>query len=251
MSNSPRSEPGSADAQSRIVRVEDLRDSERDAMHELLQMHFQGVTRDRFEADLEEKESVVLLYGNGTLGGFSTLMRLRAEVGGQTVVAFYSGDTIVAEAFQGFSELSRLWSRHTFALAEELRREEPDLRIYWLLISAGYKTYRFLPLFFRRFYPSPDSYDSDFERSLADTLAKARFGQEYHREDGVVRFSEPTPLRPGVAEVDESRRRDPYVAFFLETNPGHDLGDYLVCTVELHPGNATAAGRRMLGLPRE
>ena len=61
-----------------------------------------------------------------------------------------------------------------------------------------------------------------------------------------MRFSEPAPLRPGVAEIDQIRLRDPHVTFFAHANPGHSMGDELVCIAELAPSNLTSAGRRLL-----
>jgi hypothetical protein len=79
-----------------------------------------------------------------------------------------------------------------------------------------------------------------------DALALARFGAQYDPARGIVRFAAgATPLRPGVADVDAGRLRNPHVRFFLERNPGHDQGDELVCLTRIHPDNFTAAGQRV------
>jgi hypothetical protein len=84
------------------------------------------------------------------------------------------------------------------------------------------------------------------EQALLDELAAQRFGPDFDRERGIVRFAEgATPLRAGVAEATARRRRDPHVDFFLLRNPGHERGDELVCLARIHPENLTAAGRRM------
>ena len=68
----------------------------------------------------------------------------------------------------------------------------------------------------------------------------------YDPATGIVRFREgATPLRAGVAEVGEERRRNPHIRFFLERNPGHVRGDELVCLTRLGVDNFTPAGRRM------
>jgi hypothetical protein len=214
-------------------------------MYALLHAYFEGTTRARFEADLREKEAVILLRDvpTGRVQGFSTFTRTTGPGG---TVAFFSGDTIVSREFWGETLLSRVWGATVFAEAERLAAAAPGTTVYWFLISSGYKTWRFLPVFFREFYPNMDAPTPPHIRSLLDSLGTERFGDEYLRDLGIVRFRQPTPLRPGVAEVTEERLRDPRVAFFARMNPGHADGDELACLAELSRANLTRAGLRML-----
>src|SRR5262249_34598067 len=118
--------------------------AERDRMYQLLGAAFRDVGRGQFEADLAEKEWVILLRDAARrLRGFSTLMRLRQRVDGRPVLAFFSGDTIIERECWGDDELPRQWGRVVFGLAAA----EPAAEAYWFLICSGYKTYRFLPVF--------------------------------------------------------------------------------------------------------
>ncbi|HWI60923.1 MAG TPA: hypothetical protein VNT75_03695 [Symbiobacteriaceae bacterium] len=213
-------------------------------MYNLLTRYFAGVTRTRFEQDLAEKDWVILLEAGSEIVGFSTLKFTRTTIDGQPVIAVFSGDTIVARESWGESELPRLWIRHVLSVTAG-----EQARVFWFLISSGYKTYRFLPVFFREFYPVFDRETPAWVKRLTDQLAADKFGDQYDAAAGVVRFREATPLQEGVAEVTERRLKDPHVAFFVRANPGHAVGDELVCLCELTPANLTAAGRRMLGLP--
>jgi hypothetical protein len=214
-------------------------------MYTLLVGYFANVTRPHFEADLAEKESVILLadMASGQIQGFSTLMQLRVTVDGQPLVAFFSGDTIIHHDYWGEAELPRLWGRHVFSLAEAM----PQTRAYWFLISSGYKTYRFLPVFFREFYPTYVRPTPPATKRIIDALACAKFPGEYDSGRGIIRFAQAAPLRPGVAEITDRRLKDLHVAFFASANPGHAQGDQLPCLVELTRSNLTAAGWRMLG----
>lgn len=237
-----------ADGASRLVgevrRVDALDPRDRNAMFDLLEVYFAHVTEASFDKDLGEKESVVLLRdADGCVRGFSTLMRMDLRVGDERVTALFSGDTIVDREFWGASTLSRVWSRHAFTVARSIA----GARVYWFLICSGYKTYRFLPVFFREFYPTYTRPTPDRERRIMEALAIDKFPNEYDRARGVVRLAEPAPLVAGVADVTEQRLRDPHVAFFAAANPGHAAGDELVCLTELAPANLTVAGRRMVG----
>ncbi len=242
----PPSEPVRARLAGQVLPIAALTAEQVDQLYALLTTYFEGVTRQRFEADLAEKEWAVLLTDpSGQIRGFSTLMRLVASIGGERVVAYFSGDTIIHRAFWGQSELPRIWARHALSLAAR----EQGARVYWYLISSGYKTYRFLPVFFRRFWPRPEESTPPREQAILHALGQLKFPGEYDPATGVIRFAAAAPLRDGVAEVTEGRLQDPYVAFFEAANPGHSRGDELACLTELTPENLTRAGRRMMGLP--
>jgi len=228
--------------------VRELSDGDRGAMFRLMERYYDNVRPEHFEADLSEKEWVALLHerDGGAVRGFSTLMRLEDEIDGRPVTAFFSGDTVVSRAFRRETLLPRLLGRLFFHLAEEIK----DRAVYWFLISSGYKTYRFLPVFFRTFYPCSERPCPPDVRRIMDRLASRKFPHEYDAETGVVRLKEPTPLKAGVADVTEQRLKDPHVAFFQKANSGHLHGDELVCLTEVDLRNLTPAGRRMLGLKR-
>jgi hypothetical protein len=217
-------------------------------MYALLESYFAATSRMQFESDLAEKEAVVLLrdVDGGQIRGFSTFMRLSATIDQQDVVAFFSGDTIVAHQFWSETVLSRLWSRTVFAEADRINSARPAARVYWFLICSGYKTWRFLPVFFREFYPNSDAHTPPAVRRILDGLGELKFGEQYDALSGVVRFARATPLRKGVADVTEHRLNDPRVEFFARMNPGHVNGDELACLTEINRANLTRAGERMV-----
>jgi hypothetical protein len=228
-----------------------LTSEERDEMYALLQMYFAGTERVRFEADLAEKETVILLRDchSGRIQGFSTLMRMTAAHDGEQIAAFFSGDTIIDRSYWGETILSRIWAQVVFGEVDAIARERPATRAYWFLICSGYKTWRFLPLFFRRFYPNADEPTPPGCQRLLDTLGTRKFGDQYIAGSGIVRFHAAMPLRRGVADLTDERLRNPQVAFFARVNPGHAAGDELACLAELSRSNLTRAALRMMARP--
>jgi len=227
-----------------LVPVGELTPGRREAMFALMREHYENVRRETFERDLGEKRWVIQLQGEaGELCGFSTQTLLGASVGGRPVTALYSGDTIVARQHWGDSALTHVWGRLALSLMDGL-----DGELYWFLISKGYKTYRFLPLFFREFYPRHDREAPPEAQAVLDALAGGRFGSKYDAAAGVVRGGPGKDrLRPGVADLTPGRLRDPHVAFFARRNPGHASGDELCCLAPLTRGNFTAAAWRVIG----
>ena len=225
------------------MRVRDLDRGRRDAMFELFARSFEGARRERFETDLEEKNRALLLEGaGGRLRGFSTLLFYRVADRGEALNVVYSGDTIVAPEAWGSSVLASAW----IAAVRRLDRDHPAARLVWLLIASGYRTYRFLPVFWREFFPRHDRPTPPETRELVERLARERFGDAYDPAAGVVRFAEPQVLAGELRGIPRERLKNPDVAFFARSNPGHARGEELVCFTELAEHNLTPAGRRMV-----
>jgi hypothetical protein len=216
-------------------------------MYTLLATHFSNTIRPTFEQDLADKDTVLLLRDcGGNIQGFSTLKRIDLS---RNLIAFFSGDTIVHPAFWGESLLSRLWAHTVFSAADRIHADNAQAEVFWFLICSGYKTFRFLPVFFRTFYPTPEGPTPPAVQSLLDTLAISRFGSAYDPVTGVIRLAHATPLRPGLADLTPQRLHDPRVRFFADRNPGHALGDELACLTPITRDNLTRAGERMLRSP--
>ncbi len=191
-----------------------------------MQAHYQGVMEAQFLADLQQKQWVILLHDQDVLCGFSTQVLFDHTLGERKVKILFSGDTIIEKSHWGSLALPLAWARLMLSLCAA----HPKVPIYWLLTSKGYKTYRFLPVFFNAFFPCHNIDTPAFERALLESVATRRFGNRYDKSLGILR-AEPGAqrLRQGVAEIDDARLRDPHIAFFQKMNPDHACGDELVC----------------------
>lgn len=231
----------------RLVERATLTRTNEQAMYRLLTSHFDGVTREQFRHDLNEKNWAVLVEDEaGVLRGFSTLHFHHVDNGPDRVSVVYSGDTIVEASAWNSPAFLRSW----LAGVMHLREETPDDPLYWLLITSGYRTYRLLPTFLREFYPRYDRVPSPEIERLASGLASLRFGTCYDPDSGIVRFARPQILRADLRGIPPQKRNDPHVQFFAARNPGHAQGDQLACLAELSPQNLTRAGRRMFTASR-
>jgi hypothetical protein len=229
---------------SRFIRRAALDDAGTRELFCLLAHYYDHVDFGRFSADLAEKDYVILLEeaDTGIVRGFSTQKVLRARVHDTPVFAIFSGDTIIDRAFWGEQELVRAWCRFAGAL-----REETTERLFWFLISKGYRTYLYLPLFFEQYFPRFDAPTPPFEQAVMDTLAELKFPEYYRRESGLLVFSDRRGnLTPDLAVVPVARQRDPRVRFFLSRNPDYALGTELVCLAEVSTTNMRSVARRAL-----
>jgi hypothetical protein len=230
----------------RLVAASQVTRDERDCMFALMDQHYEQMARAAFEADLDEKHWVIQLLDpeTGTLCGFSTQMLLEVAAAGRPITALFSGDTIIARDRWGDSALAHVWGHLALSLIDAF----PETDLYWFLISKGYRTYRFLPVFFHEFYPRHDVPTSTWAREALDALSRHKYPAQYDAAAGVVRADRSHYyLRKGVADITPERARDPHVQFFAERNPGHVWGDELCCLAPLTRANFTPAAYRVIG----
>ncbi len=227
----------------RLLCRDELSAADEAAMFELLQSQFVGVSWDRFQADLDTKNWVVLLDNRfpGKLAGFSTFALYDTRFERKDVSVVCSGDTVVDPSTWFQQALSCFW----IGAINSLRRRLGKTQLNWLLIVSGYRTYRFLPVYWREFYPRHDAKTPPDSQEMIDFLARERFGFNYLKDKGVVRLPSPQRLRDGFHGIPPERLNNPHIAFFAERNPGHEFGDELVCFAELEHSNLTPAGARM------
>lgn len=229
----------------KVVPVSDISNSERDRMFTLMSENYDGIKRETFERDLFEKSDVILLTDSNDykIQGFSTLVVLEELVRGVTTRALFSGDTIIDKKYWGDTELESHWGKYAFSLIDK----NPGVPLFWFLMSKGYKTYRFLPVFFNEFYPRHDRQTPDYEQEVLDTFARAKFHDAYIPSLGIINLNgSKDRLKPGIADIDEKRLKNPHVKYFVEKNPHWMNGNELACIVKLTKDNFNKMAYRVI-----
>lgn len=215
--------------------VQDLPEDLVGEMYGILARHFVNSNFARFVRDLKSKDCAILLFDDrdGRLAGFSTQVVLRHRIGGSEHRVVFSGDTIIEPYAWGSYALPLEWGRWMLELLEQERTP-----LLWMLISKGMRTYRFLPTFFRSFYPRFDRATPVEESELMHELGEKVFPAQYDRSSGLVLPSDGSYyLTPRLAEVPNSRLKDPHTAFFLSANPTYRRGSELLCLTRFEPSN--------------
>jgi hypothetical protein len=218
-----------------------LRDPDVEAMFELFRAHFDNVDEHDFRADLADKQWVVRIRSGRSLLGFTSLKYFSLLHGGAQLKVLYSGDTIVAPEARCSTVFARSW----IGAVRQLGSYYDAREFYWLLLVSGFRTYRFLPVFWREFFPVFDRGTPAVEQRRMDAAARQLFAERYLADRGIVRFERPQRLRSDQRGIASNRLRDPHVACFAARNPGFRHGDELVCWTRLADANLTAAGQRM------
>lgn len=220
-----------------IVPVAGLSEEEVRRMFLLLDRHYANATWEGFREDLAEKTWAILLRDGEELAGFSTQLLIETRFEGEPFSVVFSGDTIIDPAHWGSPELQT-----TFAgLLDRLHRGKPEQRLFWFLISKGFRTYRILPIYFKVFHPCHDRGTPPWHGRFLDHLAKTKFPAAYREDKGILDFNGHSQyLRPALSGIPETRLlANPHIRFFAEANPGWARGDELACLAEYAPDNLT------------
>lgn len=214
-------------------------------LHQLMLDHYEHVAWSDFDRDLREKEWIIVCTSEaGKLLGFTTLMRLYAQFGDENLTALYSGDTVLDPTIWGSSGWARVWGRLAATIMLEMNGEP----LYWLLLTASHRTYRFLPAFLRDYYPRQGMETPVEFQGKMRALTWARFGVDCLSADGIVQMDRPLRVRSERWEIVQKGLDDKHAAFFAERNPGYLQGDYLVCLADLSSSNQTRLGRKFFSL---
>lgn len=213
-----------------------------DRLYDLFVRYYLHVDRATFDRDWNEKDWILLLRDDaGVLRGFTTMKLYDLVVSGRPLRAVFNGNTIIDQAYWGEQALVRTWC----GFMAELKAKAPVVPLYWYLICSGYRTYLYLPLFFREFFPRHDRALPDFERELIDFLGGMKFPTEYR--DGVVRVArERECLHRGLAVPPAAKMKHPHIRFFVERNRNYLRGDELVCIAEYSIKNTRRTARQAL-----
>ena len=221
-----------------VVSVARLAPELREAMFALLETYYDKVTRDDFARDLAEKQRVILMHGEGgELAGFSTIQLIESAHEGRRILTVFSGDTVIARPYWGQKQLQRRFTRFLIGL----RLRHPRRRVFWFLISKGYKTY----LLMRRnltCYPNHEGPTPPDAQAILDHVAGLKYPDRYDRERGVIAYPDGSAVRPEAHCLDPGIERDPDIAYFLAANPGWTHGDELCCLAEIRLGELLGAG---------
>jgi hypothetical protein len=238
---------------SRTVREGAIDPGERARMLALMHLCYEQVDAGRFQADLAAKQFVILLDDRqtGELCGFSTIRLAREATDGREVEVLFSGDTVIHPDYWGEKVLDAAFAR--FLLARVLAH--PLRPLYWLLLSAGYKTYLMIINYFPGAVPRRDRSATAAELGLRDVIARRWFGAEYDAGRGLVRFAAHYRTRAGISPIDRAAAAHPDIAFYAAANPGHVQGDELVCLARVRLRDLARAfariawkrGRRFVG----
>ncbi len=204
-------------------------------LYTLMTKYYDGIDLVRFRQDLFAKDKIILLLNKQDEPiGFSTQQFISLQYRSKEIQVVFSGDTIIDKAYWGTTALPVTWGQ----MMLDIQSQFPTKDLYWFLISKGYRTYRFLPVFFKDYYPRRDLPTPVYEKNMIALLCQTLFPGRYDSERQIIRGAEePQRLKPEYAEIASERLKHQDIQYFVQSNPNYGNGDELACIAKFDTWN--------------
>ena len=230
----------------KIIKVKELTEKQKVEMFDLMTLHYDNYKLENFKSDLFKKEDIVLeLDEKSKIMGFTTIEYVDIDVENKPIKLLFSGDTIIHKDYWANNNLISDWFNFIYKKSLEIK----PVDFYWLLFSKGYKTYKYLPLFFKNFYPCYGSPTPVFEQKIIDSYALKYYPDNYNKQTGVIEMNRKKDyLKNFAAEIPNNMLNNKNVQFFLEKNPNFRLGNELVCCAKIDFNNLSRVSKKIIGV---
>lgn len=209
------------------VSVKLLRD-----MYSVFSRYYANTDLETFVHDMSKKSGIFLLREKKTsrIVGFSTWTEMPLAYGKRKAIGVFSGDTILEKDYWGNKALQQAFALRML----KMKITRPGTRVFWLLISKGYKTYLLLANNFLRHYPNYRSHNQRLVRVI-DQYCEQLFPDYYDRENRLLDFGlNSQHLKEDVADITlNMRESNAKIRFFDDTNPSWRRGTELPCVGEV------------------
>jgi hypothetical protein len=240
----------------RLVETKMLTSIQKNRMLELMTGYYGDISPERFEQELNERDSALVLFDAANqIQGFTTIKFYHLDVLKIPVRLVFSDEAIIPGGFRSNLELFRAWIRAVYSRVldgdELLRQRKIEVqnyfKSYWVLLAEGYQKYRLLPLYFKRFYPNYQERTPEFEQTVINHFCGYKYPGRYNPTTGVIKSEGKGGLRQDATVITRKHMNNSHLNYFLTQNPGFTMGDKLVCITELSLNNMKPKLWRYLG----
>jgi len=214
-----------------FLHLNELSHQQKLRMFKLYAANYNNTSKPLFLSDISKKQYVILLLDEqNEIQGFSSIAVNPKNCGTNNYNIFFSGDTIISPKFWGTQELVKGFTE----AVGRLLASDQQKKWYWFLMSKGHRTYMYLVLFFKTYYPHLKEANPELKQILNEVADKL-FGKYWQPEKDLIVFPESMgELTPELAHASFEKRRNKHVAFFLEKNPDFYKGEELACITPLN-----------------
>ena len=124
---------------SSIIQIEKLTKNDIDNMYNLMCEYYENIKKNNFTSDLLKKYQAILLKDDKcNIKGFTTVALYDITIDKTPIKLLFSGDTVIHKDYWSNNDLMTIWIKNVM----ELKKKHKE-KFYWLLMSKGYKTYKY------------------------------------------------------------------------------------------------------------
>ena len=226
--------------------IKELTKEDIKSMYELMLIYYENIKEENFRTDLRKKQGAILLINpqDESIKGFTTIGIYNAEINKTKIKLLFSGDTVIHQDFWSNNDLMQIWIKNAIKIKERYKE-----KLYWLLISKGYKTYKYLSTFYKEFYPRYDKKTPEFEKSIIDNFGRTYYRENYDEKKGIIVMNYSRDyLKKDYTKIPQEKLKDKNTEFFIQKNPEYYKGNELVCVTEIALENLNKKGRKIFGI---
>jgi hypothetical protein len=224
-----------------ILSINQITDRDIKELFNLFSRYYDQTSYTTFISDFTEKQWLIRMTDGDKLAGFSTQQIYPLSIRQKPIHVLFSGDTIVHPDYWQKSHLAGAFGHLFLKIASSCHTP-----LYWFLITKGFRTYRFLPVFFNSYYPAFNQQTPELKQ-ICDAIAQAKYASAYSPASGII---DPGPqkdrLCTQLATIPSHRKQNPHIAYFLQKNATFSRGTELACLAELNKENLTPKGLRVI-----
>lgn len=214
----------------KTLKISDLDENQKEDMFKVFNKYYDNVSFKQFRNDLSEKDAVFLLLDKkeNIIRGFSTIV----EINVNGYIGVFSGDTIIEKQFWGQGTLGVAFLKYLFL--KKLRN--PFKKLYWYLISKGFKTYLLMANNFPNHWPRHEKEMDTKHQDILDTFSMTLYPEDYVQKKGIISFKNKAKdsLKDCVAPISEEMKlTNKRINYFATKNEGWQKGDELCCIAEM------------------
>jgi len=211
-----------------ILPIIELSKEQKHEMYLLMDTYYANSSIEQFENDLKEKNWVLLLFCNSSIIGFSTQKLFEVNVHNEDILVLFSGDTIIDRQYWGSMTLSIAFGKLMLIILEQNKGK----KLYWMLISKGLRTYKYLTNFMVEYYPNNKTKTPYSIKELMDYLGYLKYPNNYNKETGIIEAKQGSQHLVQDHEPSKNEFKE-HELFFYKANPGYAKGDELLCLTQL------------------
>ncbi|MBQ4077864.1 hypothetical protein IJD15_01615 [bacterium] len=231
---------------SSVLNINELTNTDIDTMFNLMNEYYENIQKTNFVSDLSKKKQVILLKDEekNEIKGFTSIVLYDVEIENIKIKLLFSGDTVIHKDYWSNTDLMPVWIKNALNLKKEFNE-----KLYWLLMSKGYKTYKYLSAFYNEFYPRYNKQTPIFEQQIINKFGEMFYPEKFDKTSGLIIMNKAKDyLKNEFSQIPKEKLTDPNIQFFANKNPEFYKGNELVCVTELAVENLNKTGRRVLGV---
>ncbi len=178
---------------------------------------------------LKKRQRIALYKYKGEIVGIAALDILAEEFNGRKVCSIYTGNTWIRQDWRNKNLIQIL----AFVAMIQAKARYPFHSLFWFFGSNNYMSYRLLYNNFDNYWPNIEKETPKWELDYMRHLGVGFFDSTINLDTLVWSQESSRSFKEGDTKLTNKQMNDPYIKYYIKSNPGYVYGDRLMCMAPL------------------